>query len=358
MSKGTLREDKYCLNCGTYVQSRFCPLCGQENTETRKSFHYLFTHTVEDLVHYDSSFWETMKYLMFYPARLTREYLSGRRKTYVVPVRLYIFISFITFFITGFFINLDDMSMKDKGGPVTFNETTQKGGSKKKGLNINYTTDKPVDEKVISNSGEKVISNSAKKLISKNDEYGWIPGCESVHELDSVQNSLPKNKRMTKLQYWFTKRLVTIAEHNTMQEAFQKSAELFFRNLPKLLFFYMPIFAFWLWLFHGKKRWYYFDHGIFTLHYFSFLLLLTSFFMLIQWLLNLSDWLVTDIIQGLLFTTYLIWPVIYFYKAHKRQYGESKIISFLKSSALFLINFVTFWIILAFYGFYTFISIH
>jgi hypothetical protein len=30
----------------------------------------------------------------------------------------------------------------------------------------------------------------------------------------------------------------------------------------------MPIFAF-SWLFHNKKR-YYFDHGIFTLHYFSF----------------------------------------------------------------------------------------
>jgi hypothetical protein len=30
----------------------------------------------------------------------------------------------------------------------------------------------------------------------------------------------------------------------------------------------MPIF--FLWLFHNKKRWYYFDHGIFTLHYFSF----------------------------------------------------------------------------------------
>lgn len=358
MSKATLREDKTCLNCGTYVEDRFCPQCGQENTETTKSFHYLFTHTAEDLVHYDSSFWKTMKYLLFHPARLTREYLSGRRKLYVVPVKLYIFISFITFFITGFFINLEDMNIKDKKGPVTVNEKAPKGTPQEKGIHLNYSTKRPVDEKVISNSGEKVIANSAEKLISKNDEYNWVPGCSSVRELDSVQNSLPENKRMTKLQYWFTKRLVMIAEHNTMHEAFKKSLELFIRNLPKLLFFYMPIFAFWLWLLHGKKRWYYFDHGIFTLHYFSFLLLLTTFFMLLQWLLNLSDWLAVDIIQGLLFTVYLFWPIIYFYKAHKRLYCESKIVSFLKSSALFLINFTTFWIILALYSLYTFMSIH
>lgn len=358
MSKRKLREDKTCLNCGTIVQERFCPQCGQENTETRKSFHYLFTHTAEDLVHYDSSFWKTMKYLLFQPARLTREYLSGRRKSFVVPIRLYIFISFITFFISGFLINLDDMSVNDKSGPVTVKKTTQKETPKKKGININYSTDRPIDEKVISNSDEKVISNSAEKVISKSDEYGWVPGCKSVHELDSIQNSLPENKRMSKLQYWLTKRLVSIAEHNTMQEAFRKAVELFIHNLPKLLFLYMPFFAFWLWLFHGKKRWYYFDHGIFTLHYFSFLLLLTSFLMILIWLLNMSDWLAADILQGLIFTVYLFWPVIYFYKAHKRLYRESKTISFIKSSALFLINFTTFWVILSLYSLYTFMSIH
>jgi hypothetical protein len=49
----------------------------------------------------------------------------------------------------------------------------------------------------------------------------------------------------------------------------------------------MPLFAFFLWLFHSKKRWYYFDHGIFTLHYFSFLLLIILLLFLIDLLL---DW--------------------------------------------------------------------
>ncbi|ESU28354.1 hypothetical protein FLJC2902T_17050 [Flavobacterium limnosediminis JC2902] len=359
MSKGKLREDKTCLNCGTIVEARFCPECGQENTETRKSFHYLFTHVVEDLVHYDSGFWKTIKYLLFHPARLTREYLSGRRKSFVVPIKLYIFISFVTFFISGLLIPVNKMNIGDEKAPVVIKEAP-----KKEGLNIKYTNnDAPiVIKETPGNEGLNInFTNDSlpkQKNIVKVDEYGWMAGFKSVRELDSVQKSLPEKDRLSKLHYWFTKRMVSIAEHNTMREAFKKGVELFIRNLPKVLFLYMPLFAFWLWLLHGKKRWYYFDHGIFTLHYFSFLLLLTSIFMLLEWLLSMSDWLIFGIIQGLLMTVYMFWPIIYFYKAHKRLYGESKIISFIKSSCLFMTNSITLLIILILYSLYTFISIH
>ncbi|MGM5630438.1 DUF3667 domain-containing protein [Apibacter raozihei] len=62
---------------------------------------YLFKHFAEDLVHYDSKFWQTIKYLLFYPGKLTNDYLSGKRKSQVAPVKLYIFISFLTFFVTA-----------------------------------------------------------------------------------------------------------------------------------------------------------------------------------------------------------------------------------------------------------------
>ncbi|WP_228372498.1 DUF3667 domain-containing protein [Chryseobacterium daeguense] len=75
MSHGKLREEKDCLNCGHLVEERFCPHCGQENTQTRQPFHYLFTHFVEDFTHYDGQFWKTMKYLLFRPGKLTKEYL-------------------------------------------------------------------------------------------------------------------------------------------------------------------------------------------------------------------------------------------------------------------------------------------
>ena len=99
MAHHELRNDKTCLNCFHVVESRFCPNCGQENTETRKSFGHLITHFVEDFTHYDNAFWTTIKYLLFKPALLTKEYLSGKRQLFVPPVKLYIFVSFVTFFL-------------------------------------------------------------------------------------------------------------------------------------------------------------------------------------------------------------------------------------------------------------------
>ena len=71
MSNFKLREDKTCLTCGYVVEKRYCPNCGQENKEIKESFHYLFLHTIEDIVHYDSAFWKTIKFLLFSPAKLT-----------------------------------------------------------------------------------------------------------------------------------------------------------------------------------------------------------------------------------------------------------------------------------------------
>ena len=81
------------------VEHRFCPNCGQENTDTRKTFLQLFVHLFEDLTHYENSFRKTIRNLIFKPASLTKEYLSGKRMSYLAPIRLYIFISFVTFFL-------------------------------------------------------------------------------------------------------------------------------------------------------------------------------------------------------------------------------------------------------------------
>lgn len=99
MGKSHVRADKTCLNCNYVVENRFCGNCGQENIDTRKTFHHLFVHFFEDLTHYENSFWKTIRNLLFKPASLSKEYLSGKRMSYLAPVRLYIFISFVTFFL-------------------------------------------------------------------------------------------------------------------------------------------------------------------------------------------------------------------------------------------------------------------
>ncbi|RZJ24496.1 MAG: DUF3667 domain-containing protein, partial [Flavobacterium sp.] len=120
MSKHSIRTDKTCLNCKYVVDNRYCPNCGQENTETRKTFHHLFVHFFEDLTHYENAFWKTIRDLIIKPGSLTREYLSGKRMSYLAPVRLYIFISFVTFLVIAL---LPDRSSE----PIKFTEKPKAG---------------------------------------------------------------------------------------------------------------------------------------------------------------------------------------------------------------------------------------
>src|SRR5690606_10095718 len=106
------------------------------------------------------------------------------------------------------------------------------------------------------------------------------------------------------------------------------------QSVPKGLFLYLPVFAFVLWIFHSKRRWYFYDHGIFTLHYFSFLLLTFSVVLLTGQLLMAIHKSLSAIVLFLWMALWLYW-IFYFFRAHRRVYKESKTISRLKSLAMF-----------------------
>ena len=281
MSKhGKLRENKRCESCGHYVDERFCPECGQENIETRQPFHYLFTISIEDFVHYDGRFWKTIQYLLFRPARLTKVYLSGKRNHYVPPVTLYIFISFITFFVPSL--------LPDKNGE-----------KEAIAININAPKDNKKEEAphLTINNAENNKQNDSLKS-NENEEWG-----------DKI------NK--------------------------EKLKERIIHDFPKAIFLYMPVFAFWLWLFHNKKKWYYFDHGIFTLHYFSFILLSILLYIVLYRTYSYFDLGKIGLIKtvSVFFSiAYFFYFLYYFFHSHRLIYGESKAISRLKCSLLFFIN--------------------
>jgi len=275
------REKKSCENCGHFVDKRFCPECGQENVETRQRFYYLFTHFIEDFIHYDSKFWKTIRYLLTRPAKLTNEYLAGKRKSYMAPVTLYIFISFITFFIPAV---LPDRESKEKKETSVSQEITteeEKEGEKSNKKNVTLTLNKEINE-------NKDIETKIEELVQKIDGDKWLARFKA--------------------------------------------------NFHKAIFIYMPFFAFWLWLFHNKKKWYYFDHSIFTLHYFSFILLSSLIYIIVKWSQTFFVINIINIIENYFFRAMIIYLIYYFFHSHRLVYGERKAISRLKCSLLFIIN--------------------
>lgn len=351
MSKSKIRTDKTCLNCRYVVENRFCPNCGQENTDTRKTFHHLFIHFFEDLTHYENAFWKTIKNLLFKPATLTKEYLSGKRLSYLAPVRLYIFISFVTFFLISLFPPSSSSFINNDSKNSIEKNDIRKGQKQKKKIASVPLSEKNPD------SIQKTIRQSKEKDVKASNSTNFE--IKTLQELDSIQKFGKQEDKFNSFEYWILKKGITVAQNNTTEEIIEKGTESFIHNFPKLLLTYMPLFAFFLWLFHNKKRWYYFDHGIFTLHYYSFLLLINLILFIVHKTTSLiGNYSLLNFATGLIDTAGIIWMIYYFFPAHHRFYGETRLVSFIKSISLFFINFFIIIIILALFAIYTFINLH
>ena len=316
MGHHDLRHDNECQNCGYTVEVEYCSKCGQKNTETRQSFTHLAAHFAEDLTHYDGAFWKTLKYLIFRPGKLTIEYLEGHRMRYVPPVKLYIFVSFVTFLLMSLLTHT--------------NGDTAHNVVKVDGKEIHYS---------------KILKEDGVSFRQDPTKY------HSLKEYDSVQ----KNKELNFIIRWIDRVTIKALEKDINGS---QIVEGIIHSLPKALFIYMPIFAFWLWLFHGKKRWMFFDHSIYTLHYFSFLLTLAAINIILGYVLDFTNENVATIASYIYGPLALIYSIFYFFRSHRKMYGERKAISRLKVMVLFFINSVCIIITILALLFYVILNAH
>jgi hypothetical protein len=364
MSHGKLREEKDCLNCGHLVEEKYCPNCGQQNIQTRQPFHYLFTHFVEDFTHYDGQFWGTLKNLLFKPGKLTTTYLEGKRQTFVPPVKLYIFVSFITFFLFALFppfdINFDGNKL------VNLTKEKSKLSEMKKELK-DFRTNEKLEEKdsIYVNKLNAVLEDSVKvseieETLDMNrslDDNINVSGYNNRKSYDSAVAKKPSSFDFINVPFahkYFELKEKGVKKGDILKKLFETS----FHNLPKALFIYLPIFALFLWIFHNKKKWWYFDHGIFTLHYFSFLLLNILIFSFLSKLTDLSNITFINTIIYLIMTGMLFYSAIYFFIAHHKVYHSHGVVSFIIGSILFTINLVAFLFLVLALGMISFLMIH
>jgi len=370
MSHGKIREDKNCLNCGHHVEERFCPHCGQQNIESRHPFYYLFTHFFEDFTHYDGQFWGTMKNLLFKPGRLTKIYLEGKRQQFVPPVKLYIFISFVTFLFISFQITDLNFGKENSRQAKEINKDIQKEAAKNKA--VNKALQSPEIIKADSLTGgmlTRAIDSSQVKSTAQDDvdvenifkENKSITKSLGLQSMEDFDKKEQKNGHKYQTFRPFVAKIFELEEKghspNEITNMFIKSSV---HNLPKALFIYLPLFAFLLWIFHSKKKWWYFDHGVFTLHYFSFLLLLTLLLFVLNKVFSYFDETNSFLIimKWLLTTGAIVYAGCYFFVAHYRTYRTHPALTILVGAILFFINTVLFTFLLMGLGIVSFLLMH
>jgi Protein of unknown function (DUF3667) len=349
VSHSKIRAEKICLNCGTETIGRYCPACGQENIEPKQTVWHLLTHFFSDLTHFDGKFFITVKDLFAKPGFLSREYMAGRRASYLDPIRMYIFTSAFFFLIFFAFVNVKKIPLGDEAKSEIqkdpdLKELISKAKTARDSLEIlrNYNNG--------ANPFAKInIDSSSKTMGRTNLKY------HTLETYDSSQKALPVEQR----DGWVMRRISTriiVIEQRLVNEQGVFIRELisnFIHNFPKMLFISLPIFALLLKLLYvRRKQFYYVDHGIFTVHLyiFSFLLLLV-YFGIVE-LQSDTGW---HWLRWLLLPIF-IYPFLYFYKSMRRFYGQGRGKTILKYILLFMLSFFVMLLIFISGAVFTFIE--
>lgn len=90
-----------CVNCGARVAGKYCSECGQRQMEAHEwSLAHFFGHLLHEITHLESNkILRTLVTLLFRPGQLAENYLKGRWRECIGPIRVYLTCSALFFLL-------------------------------------------------------------------------------------------------------------------------------------------------------------------------------------------------------------------------------------------------------------------
>ncbi len=346
------RQEKNCLNCNAEIQGRYCHNCGQENIEPKETVWHLIAHFFQDITHFDGKFFSTVKYLVARPGFLSREYMIGRRASYVNPIRLYIFTSAFFFLIFFSFLKKIDENTLSTG-------TIMNGKTYPQIAMMDSLTFDAFTKNVNKEDGKPALPMSRatfKSYFDSSKEKAGIHITSSRYhsraQYDSVLKSGKKDHNWWQRQLIYKEIAVNEKFKDNPRETLSAFANILIHSLPQMFFISLPLFALLLKLLYvRRKAYYYVNHGIFSIHFYIFIFLAMFILFGLGKLNTKLDWGLITFVQvisgfGLFF---------YLYKAMRNFYQQRRaktIIKFLILclSLLFMLGFLFF--VFVFFSFF------
>ncbi|WP_227009147.1 DUF3667 domain-containing protein [Christiangramia fulva] len=332
-----------CLNCGHPLEltQRFCPRCGQMNSAKKLKFDDFFNEFFSSLFAYDSRFNRTLRVLMFKPGKISRDYIQGKRVRYANPFRFYLSASIIFFLIFNYSVDIGNSEF---------------GPQDKDLQNLKGEEVPPIPPEVAVDSINKIITSPevglesirpdslSKKtykddMISENDlnkmsmldaiskrftlyyEYQDETGIyNSQRALDSLGHD------HNNYNNWLYKKAVDAGIFKNNPRLF---IDYFISKLPFIIFFYLPVFALFIWLLYVRRPFNYMEHLVFAFHVQTTLFVLYIFGLLIDLIIG-KNW-------GIITANFLF--AFYLYKSMRNFYQQNRVKTVLKFLILNVIFF-------------------
>lgn len=288
----------FCKNCDSELIGEYCHQCGQQDKQYVRSMFAAVGDLFGEIGHWDSRFYRTLVGLMARPGFLSLEFVRGRHASYVPPLRLYFFISLISFLILTSFIDFDTIDSSAFTGP------------------------EPV-----------AVEGEPEKKLSPKIEIGWLSDAEEA-EINTKLQYLADNPKI------LVQRLVSLA--------------------PQMMLLMLPFWALFLKLIYIFNRHYYLEHLAVALHTHAFLLMSITGLTILSvsmsslttltgnpQFVEIADWLETSI---------LVWMATYMLITQKLFYQQGwwkTLFKFMVCSLAYIVLLSGAFIVLIIYGILT-----
>jgi hypothetical protein len=213
-----------CRNCGAPLgtpRPHYCGECGQETTLKPPTVMEFIQQFGGNYVAMEGALWRTLLLLLFRPGRLTREYLQGRKRRYVLPLRLYLTISVVAMLALRW-----STAML---GPIPADHIVK----------IDKTD---VSEGALLEVGDWVAGMKGGQFVCKGLPASW---CEHLRERFTM-------------------------EPESMKREIQRVPERFMSHWGTAMFALLPLYAFYLKLVYLNRRMRWSEHLVFALHLHAF----------------------------------------------------------------------------------------
>ncbi|MFC6996469.1 DUF3667 domain-containing protein [Rufibacter roseus] len=308
------RKYPVCTNCNFVFEKEqpdnFCPRCGQENHDLNVPFKHVALELLEGTIHYDSKFWTTVKYLLFYPGRLTNEFHRGRRVGYVPPIRLYVFISFVFFLLLS--LRVSSIKEGEKSFAIDVRAAEAAASEKPENLAVPGPASEPNPK---ANNQYKTYPNpsdTSKANLTTSDILVDLPQHATQAQLDSALGKFGVDD--PNWLYRGSLQKVANLQKLPKNEVLLKAL----KYLSVMMFVLMPVFALLLKLVFYRARRYYMEHLMFSIHLHCFFFLLYTLYMLLLYVFS----------PGGLFGWFNLLGILYLYLGLKRVFKRSYIRTF------------------------------
>ena len=289
-----------CLNCNYKISrhTNYCPNCGQENTDYKYAIWYLLYESVNNYLNLDSQFFRSIFPFLFRPGHLTVKFLEGRRKLFINPVRLYLIVSIIFFFIFSQIVDIENSDLqlnKQLELDKAFKENVLKDSTQiaeietaleKEGISIDLENADSLIQEIPTEIKNRLLESALD--TSSTSEINWFGVNYKFSQQKAyliwlrdpymTPDALLDSLNASEKNFWNRKaaaQLLKIGQTSTFKVILKEAVE----NVSIMFFILIPFFALLLKFYYLRSKKLYYNHLIFSLHLHTYLFFIASILM-------------------------------------------------------------------------------